>query len=157
MGDSTYPASAFSIKRNCSLFSGFHFCTVTLLLLDGSLKKLLKTASEARTNEKIKRKRSLIWHKTPKAPKSKGKQDLQCYFPDPTSSWAPQLTTPKTYQRGQFQREGGGGAEVSLRRRKFVGEGSGGIHPQNTFKFRGSEMVFSTFSMSYFSKKTKHW
>ena len=146
MGDSTYPASAFSIKRNCSLFSGFHFCTVTLLLLDGSLKKLLKTASEARTNEKIKRKRSLIWHKTPKAPKSKGKQDLQCYFPDPTSSWAPQLTTPKTYQRGQFQRVGG--LEVST---QVYWGGVWGHPPQNTLKFRGSEMVFSTFSMSYFS------
>ena len=43
--------------------------------------------------------------------------------------------------------------EISLRRRKFVGKGSGGILPRNTLKSRGSEMVFSTFSMSFFSKK----
>ena len=37
----------------------------------------------------------------------------------------------------------------------FVGEASGGILPQNTLKSRGSEMVFSTFSMSYFSNMDK--
>jgi len=41
-------------------------------------------------------------------------------------------------------------------RRKFVW-GSGGIIPQNILKSRGSEMVFSAFSMRYFFKKNIPW
>ena len=48
--------------------------------------------------------------------------------------------------RVQFQL-GGGGLENLHRRCKFVGGGSAG--------FFGSEMVFSTFSMRYFSAKTQ--
>ena len=55
---------------------------------------------------------------------------------------------------------GGRGLENSRRRREFVvgaggGGGSGGIFSQKRLKSRNSEMVFSTFSMRYFSKKTQ--
>ena len=54
---------------------------------------------------------------------------------------------------------GGRGLENSRRRREFVvgagGGGSGGIFSPKRLKSRNSEMVFSTFSMRYFSKKTQ--
>ena len=45
-----------------------------------------------------------------------------------------------------------GGLENERRMREVVG-GSGGILPQKIVKSRGSEMVFSEFSMRYFFKK----
>ena len=49
---------------------------------------------------------------------------------------------------------GGGGGGAALENLKTrVGRKSRGILPQKILKFRGSEMVFSTFSMRYFSKK----
>ena len=38
-----------------------------------------------------------------------------------------------------------------------AGGGSGGILSQKRLKSRGSEMVFATFSMRYFSKKNLTW
>ena len=77
---------------------------------------------------KIKRRRRLIWHKNPEALQS------------------------------MLRREGGGGGLKSRSGdASLLGKGSEGILPQNTLKYRGSEMVFSTFSINCFSKKIATW
>jgi len=45
-----------------------------------------------------------------------------------------------------------GGLENERRRREFVGRSEGILH-QKILKSRGSEIVFSAFSMTYFFKK----
>ena len=49
----------------------------------------------------------------------------------------------------------GGGEGLRLKTR--AGGGSRGIPPEKILKSRGSELVFSIFSMRYFSKKPLSW
>ena len=53
--------------------------------------------------------------------------------------------------RAQFQLGRGGGLKTCTGDASLLGEGSGGFF----LKCGGSEMVFSTFSMTYFSEKTQ--
>ena len=68
----------------------------------------------------------------------------------------------RTVERN-FDSGGGGGFENSHWRRGFVQEGARGAGgfwehpPQKILKCRGSEMVFSTFTMRYFSKGNSTW
>ena len=52
---------------------------------------------------------------------------------------------------------GGGGGGRGVRARAGEGGWSRSISPKQILKSRGSEMVFSIFSMRYFSKKTLSW
>ena len=104
MGDSTYPPSVFSIKRNCSLFlwvpllSRHSFTTWWFVK-----KNCRKQYQKQQQTGKIKRRRSLIWQNNPEALLSmlnqRKNKTYNVIFSDPTSLWAHQLTIPKAYQR----------------------------------------------------------